>query len=157
MSVIHITNFRVLDAVGQPASGWTLVTGDAESTDTGDWTIYQNNSGINWSVLDNNGPNYPFGNACYDTNDPSNYGFMGYTGNGTGLSAGNPIPSGKSVLNQANFPATGTNSGSFCEASVQLNKTGTLMLSSQEPTSSSWPLRASRSPTRAAGSARPSS
>ena len=33
----YFTNIQVLDAAGQASSGWTLVTGDAESTDTNEW------------------------------------------------------------------------------------------------------------------------
>ena len=82
MTVVHISDFQVFDAAGQPATGWTLVTGYAESTDTGEWMVFQNNSGINWSVLYNAGlPAILFGNSRFDTNDPSNYfGFMQYTG-----------------------------------------------------------------------------
>ncbi len=63
MTVVHISNFQVFDSAGQPATGWTLVTGDAESTDTGEWMVFQNNSSINWSVLYNNGASDPFGNS----------------------------------------------------------------------------------------------
>jgi hypothetical protein len=154
MSVIHIINFQVFDAVGDPATGWGLVTGDAESTDSGEWTVYQDNTVINsqnltWSVLPNYGASNPFGNACYDSADtnttttPSTggYGFMQYTGaNGAGLSAGNAIPAAdKTQLTIGNLPATGATSV-ICEtnsADPHLNKTGTLMLQSQEPSNSS--------------------
>jgi prepilin-type N-terminal cleavage/methylation domain-containing protein len=136
MSTIYITDFQVLNAAGQPATGWTLVTGDAESTDTNEWMVYQNNSGVNWSVLDNNGLSDPYGNSCYDTNDPSNVGFMQYTANAKyPLAAGTAIPTqDKSTLpaSGATFPKTGTTSV-LCEASQQLNKTGTLMLSAAVP------------------------
>ena len=141
MSTFYISDFQVLNASLQPATGWTLVTGDAESTDTSEWMVFQNNSGVNWSVLDNNGLSNPYGNSCYDTNDPSNVGFMQYTANTKyPLAAGAAIPSqDKSVLpaNGAAFPKTGTSSV-LCEASQQLNKTGTLMLSAAVPSGSTY-------------------
>ena len=138
---MNFTAIQVLNAAGQPATGWTLVTGDAESTDTNEWMIFQNNSGVNWSVLDNNGLSDPYGNSCYDTNDlPNNVGFMQYTPNAKyPLVAGSPIPTqDKSTLpaNGATFPKTGTTSV-LCEASQQLNKTGTLMLSAAVPSAAS--------------------
>ncbi len=136
LSTFYITDFQVLNSSGQPATGWTLVTGDAESTDTNEWMIFQNNSGVNWSVLDNNGLSDPYGNSCYDTGDPNNVGFMQYTANAKyPLVAGSTIPTqDKSTLpaSGATFPQTGTTSV-LCEASQQLNKTGTLMLSAAVP------------------------
>ena len=45
----YFTNIQVLDAAGNPATGWTLVTGDAESTDGNEWNVYTSN--LNWSIL----------------------------------------------------------------------------------------------------------
>ena len=142
LSVIYINDFQVLNAAGQPATGWTLVTGDAESTDKGEWMVFQNNpttgnaTGVNWNVLDNNGLSDPYGNSCYDSNDTNSVGFMQYTANSSyPLAAGTTIPSqDKSALpaNGATFPKTGTTSV-LCESNLQLNKTGTLMLSAAVP------------------------
>ena len=41
ISTVTVSNFKVLDAAGEPATGWTLVTGDAESTDTDEWMNFQ--------------------------------------------------------------------------------------------------------------------
>ena len=40
ITTAYFTNIQVLDAAGQPATGWTLVTGDAESTDSGEWMVF---------------------------------------------------------------------------------------------------------------------
>ncbi len=43
-TAITFNNIQVTDAVGNPVGGWTLVTGDAESTDTNGWLEFQNSS-----------------------------------------------------------------------------------------------------------------
>jgi prepilin-type N-terminal cleavage/methylation domain-containing protein len=145
LSTIDIKNFQVYDAAGDPASGWTLVTGDAESTDSGEWSVYQNLSGNKWSVLDNNGPSDPYGNACYDSGDTiggANVGFLGYTA-AQALSAGTNIPAADKVAlptGGATFPQTGTTSV-LCESDQQLNKTGTLMLAAQQSTAGSQSIQ----------------
>ena len=148
-TLVYITNIQVLDAANQPASGWTLVTGDAESTDSQEWLIFQ--SSLNFSVLDNNGTSDPYGNACYDSGDDfggnQNVGFLAFTGSALPVasqaeSANNTaIPTNQKAalpVSPATFPATGTNSV-LCESDQQLNKTGTLMLQAQEPTNSTAP------------------
>jgi prepilin-type N-terminal cleavage/methylation domain-containing protein len=142
LTTVYFTNIQLLDAAGHAASGWTLVTGDAESTDANEWMVFQSN--LNWSVLDNS-PGNPFGNDCFDSNDPGNQGFMTYVGP-TPPTAANTIQSGgqQGSLNSnvkgttASIPNTGTSSV-LCEASIQLNKTGTIMVEAQEPTGSSAP------------------
>ena len=42
-TVVTFTNIQVTNAVGEPATGWTLVTGDAESTDTNEWMNFTTN------------------------------------------------------------------------------------------------------------------
>jgi len=139
VTTVYLTNVQVLDAAGQPATGWTLVTGDAESTDTGEWMVFQSN--LNWSVL-NNSPGNPFGNSCYDSgddfNNKQNVGFLQYTGGAPPTTNGTLPSNVKAALpaNGATFPATGTNSV-LCESDQQLNKTGALMVQAQEPTGSS--------------------
>ena len=123
----------MLDAGGHPATGWTLVTGDAESTDAGEWIAFQSN--LNWSVLPNSGASNLWGNACYDTADPNNNGALQYTG---------PYPATDTTVT-TNIAALSVNTTTFatgvssivCESSTQLNKTGTMMLQAQEPTGSS--------------------
>ena len=142
LSTITLTNIQVLNAVGQPASNWTLVTGDAESTDADEWMVFTSN--LDWSVLDNN-PGDPYGNACYDgaggdnAGDPNNVGFLKFTPNTPLTNALIPANDKSSLpVSPATFPATGATSV-LCEENLQLNKTGTLMLAAQEPTNSSAP------------------
>jgi prepilin-type N-terminal cleavage/methylation domain-containing protein len=138
------TDIQVLDAKGQAATGWTLVTGDAESTDTNEWMVFSNTTlpAINWSILPNNGASDLYGNACYDDQDPNNTGLLAWTGSvpptkaGVGSpSNGPPATSSPLTINTSTY-ATGATS-ILCESNQQLNKTGTLMLQAQEPTGSS--------------------
>ncbi len=133
VTTVYITKIQVLDAAGEPATGWTLVTGDAESTDSGEWMAFQSN--LNWSVLPNNGDSDLWGNACYDTNYGGTSGALQYTG---------PLPASDATVASDTAPLTvnGTTfatgvSSILCASSVQLNKTGTMMLQAQEPTGSS--------------------
>ena len=112
-SIVTITQIQVLDSNGNPATGWELVTGDAESTDA-------NPESLTWSAtwssqsavppadqilnLLPNSPTSPYGNAC-----PNSSGVGG--GDLTGM---------------------GTNTW-FCTASpvngqIGTDKTGTVML-----------------------------
>ncbi len=144
-STVYITDFQVLDAAGHAATGWTLVTGDAESTDTNEWMDFTSNtSGVTWSILPNNGPSDLYGNSCYDDKDANNSGLLQYTGPTPPTSAaigtpsnGPPAQSAALTINPSTY-ATGVSSV-LCEADQQLNKTGTLMLSAQEPVNSSAP------------------
>ena len=134
VTTVYITNIQVLDAAGQPATGWTLVTGDAESTDSGEWMAFQSN--LNWSVLPNNGvAANPWGNACYDTNYGGTNGALTYTGPYPASDATVAADTAPLTVNAATF-ATGVSS-ILCASSIQLNKTGTMMLQAQEPTGSS--------------------
>jgi prepilin-type N-terminal cleavage/methylation domain-containing protein len=134
VTTVYITNVQVLDAAGQPATGWTLVTGDAESTDSGEWMVFQSN--LNWSVLPNNGvAANPWGNACYDTNYSGNNGALQYTGAMPPSDATVASSTAALSINSTTF-ATGASS-ILCASSIQLNKTGTMMLQAQEPTGSS--------------------
>jgi hypothetical protein len=106
-AIVTITQIQVTDSNGNPASGWTLVTGDAESTDSNNesLTFTTGSSGPKLNLLPNS-PTSPLGNACPDTN-----------GNGGG-------------------DLTGLGSQTVkCWAGVSTDKTGTLMLGAQEPSS----------------------
>ena len=141
ITTVYLTNVKVLDAAGEPATGWTLVTGDAESTDTNEWMVFQSN--LSLTVL-NNSPGNPYGNACYDDQDSGNSGFLEYTGptpptasqTVTSPPTSNYLGSLISTVKGPAPPAAG-NSSVLCESDQQLNKTGTLMLSAQEPTGTS--------------------
>jgi prepilin-type N-terminal cleavage/methylation domain-containing protein len=144
-SIVKITNITVSNAVGQPATNWVLVTGDAESTDTGEWLEFsQTTPGLTWDILPNNGASDLYGDSCYDGHDANNNGLLQYTGpvpasNSTvGNSANGPPPSGNwAALPTLSAPNYQTNvTGILCEGDIQLNKTGSLMLSSPEPSGS---------------------
>jgi prepilin-type N-terminal cleavage/methylation domain-containing protein len=152
-TVITFTNVEVTNAVGDKQSGWTLVTGDAESTDTNGWLEFQNNTpGITWSILPNSSTSL-WGNSCYDGADTKNTTpFL--PGGGSGVYAwtaatatdalvgtpsnGPPATQYAAALPMAAFSApyaTGA-SGILCEGNAQLNKTGALMVAAPEPANS---------------------
>jgi hypothetical protein len=58
---IDISNIQLLDSSGHAATGWELVTGDAESTDAGESLTWTSNQ--NFSLLWNT-PTSAYGNAC---------------------------------------------------------------------------------------------
>ncbi len=138
------TDIQVLDAKGQAATGWTLVTGDAESTDTNEWMVFSNTTSpaINWSILPNNGSSDLYGNACYDDQDANNTGLLAWTGSvpptkaGVGTPSNGPPATSSALTIDTSTYATGATS-ILCESNQQLNKTGTLMLQAREPTNSS--------------------
>jgi prepilin-type N-terminal cleavage/methylation domain-containing protein len=102
-TTITITQIQVLDSNGNPATGWQLVSGDAESTDAGESIIWTSNVVLNplW-----NSPTSEYGNACAD---PSLPGGVFLTGLGTTTVE--------------------------CAATVSSDKTGTLFLEAQTPSS----------------------
>lgn len=130
VTTVYLTNIQVLDAAGHPASGWTLATGDAESTDSGEWMVFQSN--LDWSVLPNNPPSDLWGNACYDTNYGGTSGARYYTGTMPPPNAADP----NNTLPLSVGPSPTFNTGVssiLCAESIQLDKTGTMMLQAQEP------------------------
>jgi len=142
LTTVYITDFQVFDAAGQAATGWTLVTGDAESTDTNEWMDFTSaTSGITWSILPNNGASDPYGNACYNGAN-NGVGLLQWKGSIPATPTGVGVPSNGVPAQSAQLTiapktyATGASS-ILCEANQQLNKTGTLMLSAQEPNGSS--------------------
>jgi hypothetical protein len=60
-ALVTITNIKLLDPNGNPATGWELVTGDAESTDAGESLTWTSDQLLNllW-----NSPTSAYGNAC---------------------------------------------------------------------------------------------
>jgi prepilin-type N-terminal cleavage/methylation domain-containing protein len=126
------SNIQVLDSSGQPASGWTMVTGDAETTDPGEWMDFTSN--LNWSILPNNGASDLWGNACYDSADSSNpySGVWAWTGSAAPTNAPAAAHKAALTINTTNGFTTGVKS-ILCESDTPLNKTGTLMVQAQEP------------------------
>jgi prepilin-type N-terminal cleavage/methylation domain-containing protein len=101
-----IIDIQVLDSNGNPATGWELVTGDAESTDAGEWMTWSTApEGASAPVLNllPNSSTSQIGNACADPTSPD-----GLTGIGTTTVE--------------------------CAASVSSDKTGTVMVEAAAPT-----------------------
>jgi hypothetical protein len=149
-NTVTITDITVTNSVGDAATGWTLVTGDAESTDSGEWMVFTTGLSTGWDVLPNNGASDLWGDACYDgpttgpppePGDANADGALQWTGGApTTTTVGNPAagpPSTSAALsiNANNNYATGVAS-ILCESDTQLNKTGTMMLSAPEGNSS---------------------
>jgi prepilin-type N-terminal cleavage/methylation domain-containing protein len=106
-ATVTITNIQVLDAAGNPATGWELVTGDAESTDSGESITWTTNSGANLTILPNTSTSQ-IGNACAEP----------------------------TTANPAAIYLTGVGTNSVkCAATVSSDKTGTVMLEAPTPTS----------------------
>jgi hypothetical protein len=102
LSFVYMTNIKLLDQNGnQVTTNWELATGDAETTDSGEYMTWTSNQDL--SVL-NNSATSAYGDAC--SNGSS----------GSGLSG------------------VGTTTVK-CASSVTSDKTGTLMLEAQAPTS----------------------
>ena len=142
-TVVNFTNIEVTNAVGEAATGWTLVTGDAESTDQHEWINFTTNN--SWSILPNTTASL-YGNSCYDDLDAGDSGLFQWTGPtppttttvgdpGPGPGTGPPPATYATTLATPAAPnyLTGVSS-ILCESDQQLNKTGTLMLASPEPT-----------------------
>jgi hypothetical protein len=114
-AVVKLTNIQVLSSTGVAATGWNLVTGDAESTDSGEsitWTTTPSTSVLN---LIPNSSTSPVGNACMST--PPTYNSQYLTGIGTTTVE--------------------------CSATVSRDKTGTPMLEAETPSSLTATLVAS--------------
>jgi prepilin-type N-terminal cleavage/methylation domain-containing protein len=147
-TTLTFTKIQVVNAENEPATGWTLVTGDAESTDGGEWNIYSNTTSptaVNWQILPNSTTSL-YGNSCYDTVDANNNGLFTYSGAvpPTDSSVGSPTSglsgNDKSLTDTQTQPYTLWPTGATsvgCEANTQLDKTGTLMLAAPEPSGSS--------------------
>jgi hypothetical protein len=77
-STFSFTNFKVTDSRGFTATDWELVTGDAESTDTGESITWSSDQVLN---LIPNSPTSPVGNACNSVAPGTNAQYL--TGIGT--------------------------------------------------------------------------
>ena len=128
LTTLNFTNIQVTAATGAPATNWTLVTGDAESTDTNEFNLYTDTS-VNWNILPNTTSSF-YGDSCYDTADPNNNGLLKYTGptptspNQYVESPSNPPTSYDTPITinaTAPYSQYPTNASSVgCEADVQL-------------------------------------
>jgi prepilin-type N-terminal cleavage/methylation domain-containing protein len=106
-TMVTITNIQVLDSSGQSATGWELVTGDAESTDAGESMTWTTSARTPLNLLPNSSVSQ-IGNACSEAT-LTNFAAIYLTGLGT-----------QSVK---------------CAATVSSDKTGTVMLEASTPTS----------------------
>jgi prepilin-type N-terminal cleavage/methylation domain-containing protein len=77
-TTVTITKIQVSDPSGNAATGWELVTGDAETTDTGESMTWQSDQAL---TLLNNTPASPVGNACESAPPTTNSTYL--TGLGT--------------------------------------------------------------------------
>ncbi len=117
-STITISNIQVLGSGGIPATNWNLVTGDAESTDS--------RESITWTAGWNAGSTIPANQQVFTLIDNSSTSAIGNAcanpTAGSGLTAGNGLT------------GLGTNTVE-CQASVDSDKTGTVMISAPSPNS----------------------
>jgi hypothetical protein len=110
-TVITITNIAVTDGNGNTATGWNLVTGDAESTDPSESLTWISSNNLTL-LPDSPGGSQAtsIGNACaYPSGAPSNTAYAGTWLTGLGTTTVE------------------------CAASVPSDKTGTVMLESSAP------------------------
>lgn len=106
---IVLTNVELLDSNGNPATGWQLVTGDAESTDSGESITWSSDQLLS---LVPDSPTSSIGNACQ---------LSGEATPNAGLTPQSLLSGGSA--------ATVT-----CQASVSNDKTGTVLLAAPAPT-----------------------
>jgi hypothetical protein len=99
-ATVQLIDIKVLDAVGNRATGWGLVTGDAESTDKGESMTWTSDQPLS---LIPNSPTSAIGNAC----------------------AAPVAPDGLSGVGTTTVE---------CQATVDSDKTGTVMLQAPAPT-----------------------
>jgi prepilin-type N-terminal cleavage/methylation domain-containing protein len=107
VSTITITNIQVLSPTGVPATDWQLITGDAESTDSGESIVWSTAGATGQPPLYDlqNSTSSAYGNACVDVNSQNQD--IGVLGLGTDQVT--------------------------CQANVSSDKTGTMMLQSAQP------------------------
>jgi hypothetical protein len=121
-TTVTLTGITVVAPDGNPATGWELVSADAESTDGGEWITWS--SGTPMYSIPNNIPSEdngvsPIGNACN-----SGAGVVATTNSGA-----TTVPSSTFLAGTAS--ATSVTCNGFSNGT----KTGTLMVEAQQPTS----------------------
>ena len=112
-STVTISNVHVLDAAGNPATDWELVTGDAESTDPGESMTWSTGAGgRNLNLIPNDvSPTSDVGNACGSTTSSYNKQYLTGVGSSTVECAAPNSQQGEktgTVMLEAQDPATGT-------------------------------------------------
>jgi len=99
-NMITLGNISVLDPEGVAATGWQLVSGDAETTDPNEFLTWTSNN--NWSLIPNT-PSSNEGNACNQSVNGNNPGPGGT--DLTGL--GTPTVTCQSTWQDSGTPRTG--------------------------------------------------
>jgi prepilin-type N-terminal cleavage/methylation domain-containing protein len=148
-TTLYFTNIEVLDAAGKAASNWSLVTGDAESTDDTEGMIFttctsvanpgfDGNGELNFNssyaacssspsappfAILNNSSTSPFGNDCFAPDYPN-----------SGVGYANFHVSGVQYNNIFTGKSTGSNTNTVqCMSTVDSDKTGTIMVEATTP------------------------
>ena len=103
-AVVTMSNIEILSSTGIEATGWQLVTGDAESTDSGESLKWVSTPASATFTLLPNSPTSDIGNACNGA-PPTNLGTLAGLGTTTVT----------------------------CTASYHRDKTGTAMIEAQQP------------------------
>ena len=140
ITTVYLTNVKVLDAAGEPATGWT-------PRDRGrgvDRRQRVDGLPVQPSLViapEQRRRGNPWGNACYDTRLPRHHRCPGvhrpHTRDGQPTSAPvQPTTTAHRSRVKGLDPATGVSFHAL-RVEQQLNKTGTMMLQAQEPTGSS--------------------
>lgn len=154
-TTLSLSNIEVTNPSGVAVTGWELVTGDAESTDTGESIAWTTCPGIASGTVSSpaGGPQTVYtGTKCVSTDpvlnllDNSSSSAFGNACSYNGYTGGNPSTpqsvyaewtngSSTTTLSQANLsPVTPSTGNSMeCAENVQLNKTGTVMLEAAAP------------------------
>ena len=124
-TTVTIKNIQVLDANGNPATGWELVSGDAESTDSGESITWTSCSAITTE------PSFPnIGSGCVVA-DP----VLSLLPNSPTSTIGNACAA-PTANNYANVDLSGIGGQTVeCAATVNSDKTGTVMIDAATPTS----------------------
>lgn len=128
VSTLYFTNVQVLNGNGQAASGWELVTGDAESTDAGE--------SITWTTCPGITANASFPNAgssCGTTSVDPDLNILS-----NGVIPGEPYGNACATTTGTDLATPGTQSVE-CAATVSSDKTGTVMLSAVGPSAAAAP------------------
>jgi hypothetical protein len=114
-SIVTITQIQVVDGSGAAASDWELVSGDAESTDS-------NPESLTWTASWNAQSTVPSSNQV-----------LNVLPNSATSQYGNACP-GLDGAGGGDLTGVGAQTV-YCTAAVSSDKTGTLMLEAQQPSS----------------------
>jgi prepilin-type N-terminal cleavage/methylation domain-containing protein len=130
-SDVYLSDIEVVNAENVPATGWELVSIDAESTDNGESIVWSSNQQL--SVLSNQLPwdssTDPVGNACGANSSAP------IVSNGLENSLGVPVTTSSTGNYQIECYGSGTTLGGVVYATTSSTKNGTAMIAATAPTS----------------------